>query len=91
MAKGHKTPGSGRKKGTGNKATSQRTADIKASGDTPLEFLIKGMQDGELGPLYRLDCAKAAAPYVPPRLTAETIKAELDATVTYITKVEGGL
>ncbi len=91
MAKGHKTPGSGRKKGTGNKATSQRMADIKASGDTPLDYLMGRVQDKSEAQAVRIDCAKAAAPYLHHRLATTEVKAEIDATVTYITKVEGGL
>ena len=42
MAKGRKT--GGRQKGTPNKATAERQAEIAASGLTPLDFLLNIMR-----------------------------------------------
>jgi len=58
----------GRQKGTPNKATAARAAEIAASGLTPLDFMLKVMRDENELPDVRLDAAKAAAPYVHPRL-----------------------
>lgn len=68
MARGHKTPGSGRKKGTPNKRQGKVKAELKRAveiqGQTPLEFMLS-IQNDELLPLeFRADMAKAAAPYV---------------------------
>jgi hypothetical protein len=68
MAKGVKT--GGRKKGTPNKATAQVAAEIAATGETPLEFMLKRMRDEAADPLMRFEAAKAAAPYVHPKLAA---------------------
>ena len=68
MAKGVKT--GGRKKGTPNKATAQVAADIAATGETPLEFMLKRMRDEAADPMLRFEAAKAAAPYVHPKLAA---------------------
>ena len=67
MAAGRKT--GGRKKGTPNKATASKAAEIAASGMTPLEYLLDVMRTDE-DALRRLDAAKAAAPYVHPKLAA---------------------
>ena len=57
----------GRKKGTRNKAGAKREAEIAASGKTPLQFLIDRMRNRKADMAERIDCAKAAAPYVHPR------------------------
>lgn len=60
----------GRKKGIRNRASAERQAKIAAEGDTPLDYLLSVMRN-ELGdPVIRLDAAKAAAPYVHPKLAA---------------------
>ena len=68
MAVGAKT--GGRKKGTPNKATAAKAAEIAASGGTPLDYMLKVMRDPGLEPDMRLDAAKSAAPYVHPKLAA---------------------
>jgi hypothetical protein len=60
----------GRQKGTGNKATAEREATIAASGLTPLDYMLSVMRDIAADEAKRLDAAKAAAPYVHPRLSA---------------------
>lgn len=75
MAKHRKT--GGRKKGTKNKATIERekaaAADLekaKADGTSPLEYLLKLMRDESKGDELRFEAAKAAAPYIHPKLSA---------------------
>ncbi len=70
MAAGRKT--GGRTKGTPNKATKARDEMIAASGLSPLEYMLETMRDESLPKDTRLDAAKAAAPYVHPRLSAVT-------------------
>ena len=65
MAKGRKT--GGRQKGSRNKYS--REAEIAASGLTPLEYLLSIMR-GDGKPLERLEAARAAAPYVHPKLAS---------------------
>lgn len=60
----------GRKKGTPNKATAKREAEIAKSGKTPLQFLIERMRNTKASMAERIDCAKAAAPYVHPKLAS---------------------
>lgn len=67
--KGGKRVGAGRPRGAVNKATAQRQAEVAASGITPLEYMLQVMRESE-DEAKRLDAAKAAAPYVHPRLAA---------------------
>lgn len=60
----------GRQKGAANKATAQRQAEVAASGLTPLDYMLAILRDEALDESKRLDAAKAAAPYVHPRLAA---------------------
>jgi len=68
MAKGRKT--GGRQKGTPNKRTQEVVAKIEASGLTPLDYMLQVMRDVNEALDIRLDAAKAAAPYVHPRLAS---------------------
>lgn len=76
MADGKKT--GGRKKGTPNRATAAKAAAIAESGLTPLDYMLEIMrgqypEDADAAQIIaweamRLDAAKAAAPYVHPKL-----------------------
>lgn len=66
MPVGKKT--GGRKKGTPNRATAAKEAEIAASGLTPLQYLTSIYQDVSADDAKRMDAAKAAAPYVHPKL-----------------------
>ena len=76
-----RAPGAGRKKGTPNKATAKRQAEIAATGITPLEYLLQEMRKVENEPSVRIDAAKAAAPYVHPKLSSVDINGSLNATL----------
>ena len=65
MAAGKKT--GGRKKGTPNRATAAKEAEIAASGLTPLDFMLSVLRDVERAFEARMDAAKAAAPYCHPK------------------------
>lgn len=68
--RGGKRPGAGRKPGVPNRATQARQEEIAASGLTPLEYLIGVLRDDGVPTDVRLEAAKAAAPYVHPRLAS---------------------
>jgi hypothetical protein len=68
--KGGKREGAGRKKGVPSRASAAREAAIAASGLTPLEYMLATMRDERQPVALRLDMAKAAAPYVHPRLAS---------------------
>jgi hypothetical protein len=68
MARGVKT--GGRRKGSINKVTAQQRAEARASGLTPLEYMLAVLRDETQPSERRDDMAKAAAPYVHPKLTS---------------------
>ena len=68
MAHGFKT--GGRKKGSLNKVTSEMKAAIAASGETPLDYMLRIMRDEAAESTRRDEMAKAAAPYLHPRLSS---------------------
>lgn len=65
---GNKTGKPGRPKGTPNKATIKRQAEIAASGLTPLDYMLQILRDEKSDIETRMDAAKSAAPYVHPKL-----------------------
>jgi hypothetical protein len=70
MGHGGARPGGGRPKGSVGKATAEALAKAKAEGILPLDYLLKIMRDGDADEAKRIDCAKAAAPYIHQKLTA---------------------
>ena len=60
----------GRQRGTPNRATAAKAAEIAASGMTPLDYMISVMRDETATRPERLEAAAKAAPYVHPRLSA---------------------
>lgn len=80
MAAGGKRPGAGRKPGVANKASIARQAEVAASGITPLEYMLAIMRDEEADKAQRAEMAKAAAPYVHPRLAAVEHSGEMTLT-----------
>lgn len=76
MAAGGARSGAGRKKGGQNRMTAAAVKATKASGQTPLEYLLSVMRDVGGDESKRIDAAKAAAPYVHARLT--TIEAKIE-------------
>jgi hypothetical protein len=68
MALGRKT--GGRKKGSLNKVTAAQRAEIVASGETPLDYMLRVMRDPSVEHTRRDEMAKAAAPYVHSRLAS---------------------
>jgi hypothetical protein len=67
----------GRPKGSPNKATVARQIEVAESGETPLAFLLRTMRDEQADEAKRLDAAKAAAPYVHPRLAAVELSGDM--------------
>jgi hypothetical protein len=70
MARGGKRDGAGRKLGSPNKASAARQAKVAATGITPLDYMLKVMRDEKADAGRRDDMAKAAAPYVHPKLAS---------------------
>lgn len=68
MARGGNRPGAGRKRGTPNKASVERQKEVAATGITPLDYMLKVMRNPKADASRRDEMAKAAAPYVHPKL-----------------------
>lgn len=80
MARGGKREGAGRKAGSKSKRSSEIAHKAAAEGITPLEFMLQIMrgqppEDADAAQkiaweMQRFEAAKAAAPYVHPRLSS---------------------
>ena len=70
MPRGGKRTGAGRPRGAVNKATAEAKAAVEASGETPLEYMIRVMRDPKANARRRDAMAAAAAPYVHHRLSS---------------------
>ncbi len=64
----------GRPKGSRNKASAKREAEIEASGLTPLGFMLDILRDKEASMEDRKWAAQHAAVYVHPRLAQQQFK-----------------
>lgn len=62
----------GSRKGRPNKLRKGRAEAISKSGLTPLEYMLSVFRDTQVKQGLRMDAAKAAAPYIHPRLQAIT-------------------
>ena len=76
--RGGKRNGAGRPKGAPNKMTAERREAISASGKDPLNYMIRIMRDERASAERRDDMAKAAAPYVHPKLAAIEYSATIE-------------
>lgn len=79
MAVGRKT--GGRTKGTPNKTTAEKIAEVAASGLTPLDFMLTILRDEDRADDLRFEAAKAAAPYCHAKLS--TVDATLDGDMSF--------
>lgn len=76
MPRGGARPGAGRKPGSKTVFTKQALEKI-GEGITPLEYMLSILRDENESPTNRFEAAKAAAPYVHPRLS------QVDSTVMH--------
>lgn len=63
MARGGSRQGAGRKKGVPNRRTKETVAAAEASGEMPLDYMLRVMRDPRATPSRQDAMAKAAAPY----------------------------
>lgn len=62
--------GAGRKSGVRNKKTAKLIADIEASGETPMDYMLRVMRDTTVDHKRRDAMASAVAPYVHAKLAS---------------------
>ena len=74
---GGERPGAGRPRGRRNRRTRETTAAAER-GITPLDYLLSVMRNPKSSVAIRIDAAKAAAPYVHPRLSQVDVQANSD-------------
>jgi hypothetical protein len=77
MARGGRRPGSGRKPGARLNRTREIADAIALQGITPLDYLMTIVRSSP-GTPEALDAAKAAAPYMHPRLTSVALGQDAD-------------
>ena len=65
--------GAGRPAGSLSSKTQQLVAQLTADGLSPLEFMLTHMRDVKNPESFRADMAKAAAPYIHPRLSSTEV------------------
>lgn len=83
--RGGKRIGAGRTPGTPNKASAEREAQVAATGETPLDYMLKVMRDPTQEYARRDDMAKAAAGYVHPKLSS--VDSKNTTTVRYVARL----
>lgn len=88
MARGGYRPGAGRPAGALNRRTVEQVEAIEASGLTPLEYLTSVYRDPAADEARRIDAAKAAAPYVHPKLSSVEMSGPEGGPVQIATPVE---
>jgi hypothetical protein len=88
MPRGGQRENAGRKRGTPNKATAARQAEVEASGITPLEYMLKVLRDENANPHQRFEAAKSAAPYVHPKLASIQHGNDLDNPLNSVTDAD---
>ena len=85
MPKGGQREGAGRPRGSRGKRTQASIAQAETLGPTPLEILLESMHaardEGERA--EAVECAKAAAPYVHPRLAPTSPPAPVHEPLDY--------
>lgn len=91
MGWGGKREGAGRKVGSRLQKTAVIAHRLTEEGQTPLEYILSVMRDPLQPSEVRLDCAKAAAPYIHPRLAMVHNKVETDAAAMSREQVRSAL
>jgi len=71
---GGKRPGAGRPKGSKNTRSVELALKAHEGGITPLEYMLSVMRDESATQPRRDDMAKAAGPYLHPKLASTEIK-----------------
>lgn len=89
MAKnGGARPGAGRPKGSANKKTQEIVAKALQDGVTPLEYMLGIMRDVTADFERRDEMARAAAPYIHPRLQAVEHSGKDGGDIGIVAKIE---
>ena len=77
MPHGGRRQGAGRPRGSGNRFTKD-ISEMLGNMQSPLEFMLEIMNNPNNDQRERLDAAKAAAPFIHPRIAHIEMKAEIE-------------
>ena len=85
MSHGGKRTNAGRKPGVANRITREAVERAAEGGEMPLDYMLRVMRDPVAEQSRRDDMAKAASPYVHPKLAQidSNAKVNLDGSVTF--------
>lgn len=96
--RGGSRPGAGRKKGSATAKTREIADKAAEEGITPLEYMLQVMRQEPSAELdardmlqaitLRFEAAKAAAPYIHPKLSSVEVKGDKDNPVQTVSRVE---
>ena len=78
----------GRPKGSRNQATIKWIEAAREGRITPVEYMLEVMRDETNDLEVRMDAAKAAAPYIHPRLLAAAVNADVNFTTEETERLE---
>jgi hypothetical protein len=87
VARGGARAGAGRPKGAATKKTREIADAAIQSGESPLDFLLRIMRTST-DPARQLEAAKAAAPYVHPRLATVDVGNKNDEAFKIASRIE---
>lgn len=85
---GGKRQGAGRKPGVANAKTRDVANRAAQEGLTPLEFMLDIMRDDTQEKGVRFEAAKAAAPYIHPRLSSVDAKVDAGEVRDWLTTMD---
>jgi hypothetical protein len=89
MPRGGSQPGErrspGRPKGARNKKTKEMMARVEAAGITPIDWMLAVLRDENASVERRDEMAKAAAPYIHPRLQTTKVQGDPNAPLFDLT------
>lgn len=85
MAHGGKRRGAGRPEGAASKSNEEARLRAAASGETPLDYMLRVMRDATQEHPRRDSMAVAAAPYCHSKLSSvdASVKANVDGSITF--------
>jgi len=85
---GGKRRGAGRKPGSATRRTREIADKAASSGLTPLDYMLNILRDESMDTESRFEAAKAAAPYVHPKLASVEHKGDADNPLQTISRIE---
>jgi hypothetical protein len=88
--RGGPRPGGGRPKGARNKKTKEVIAAVEASGETPMQYMLRVMRDPLSDEKRRDHMAVSVAPYIHPKAWTDEQIAAARAVLGAITADHGG-